>query len=1077
MKTTASQRWLVCFLAFFLLAVGGCTKEGRIQRRLERAEAYFQDKNYDSARIEYLNVWRLSQTNATAIVRLGEIFYAQRAYAQAEPFLVRTVELQPGNLEARERLAQIHLGARRVDKARAEALTILERRPGHETALLIYSGTAQTPEELAETEQKLAELRQKAGDSAPFYLAYSNLQVQRRDLEGAEASIRQALELDPKSERGHLARASLYWLQNRLEEANAAFDAAGKLALPDSPTWMRIAQFKSRTGRTAEAKQVLEQITKDTPEVAAAWHLRGEIALAEKQYDECAAFVVKALDHDQDNYEALSLRARLNLGQTRFPEAVAELERLTTLYPRSGEALYHLGLAQLLNKQSDAAVASLERAIRLDPNQANAVLLLAELQLARRNPATTISLLTELLRRAPRLDQAHYLLARAYRAANRPDQAIEIYQALRKASPEDARAAYELGQVHQAQGRTAEARKAYELALKAQPDSAVLVYRLVELDLLDKEYAAATRRIQAQLARDTNSAPARLLEARVYGAQGMTNQVEAALRQAIATDPSLDEPYLWLAQLYLASGRASAALEQLHTSLEGNTNNLAALSLIGMIHSTAGAYELARGAYERALGVDSNAPLVLNNLAYLLSDRFEEHDRAHSYAARARQLRPDNPAFADTLGWIQFQRGQYAEAYALLAESASKLEAVGEAQFHFGMAAYMMGKEAEARTALTSALKATDSFSGKETIASRMSVLDADASQSDSKLLALLEEQTRTWKDDVMAWIRLAEVHERDGAFDRARGAYEAALKVNPAATTFAARLALLYARRLNEPAKALRLAQDARKRAPNDPELLHALGMVGLQSGDSAWAYGLLQEAARSQPDRIEIQSDLAWAAFSLGRLSEAEQTMQAVAGGAAPAQLAEAAEWFVAMVALVRQPEKLTAAEMQIQAVLQAVPDHGPAQMALALLREQQGNLTEARTLYDRLLARYPGFSPAVRQLAILLADQGGDDARAYELASKARTALPGDEFVAKALGKLAYRRADYPYAARLLHESAQQRTRDADIFFHLGMACLQLKQTQQGRTALETAVQLDPDAPFAAEARRTLEQNKGD
>ena len=51
-------------------------------------------------RIEYLNVLRLNQTNATTIVRLGESFHAERAYAQPAPLLVRTVELQPENLLA-----------------------------------------------------------------------------------------------------------------------------------------------------------------------------------------------------------------------------------------------------------------------------------------------------------------------------------------------------------------------------------------------------------------------------------------------------------------------------------------------------------------------------------------------------------------------------------------------------------------------------------------------------------------------------------------------------------------------------------------------------------------------------------------------------------------------------------------------------------------------------------------------------------------------------------------------------------------------------------------------------------------
>ncbi len=1075
-KTTSLKHWTVLVWAALCLTVSGCSREARTQGHLDRADAYFKGKEYEKARIEYLNVLRLNRTNDLAIVRLGEIFYRHRSYSRAVPFLARTIEIEPDNVEARERLAQIYLTARMPDRARQEARAILERHPSHETAMLIYSGTALTPEESAETEQRLEELRQKAGDSVGFRLAQSNLQVQRKDLEGAEASIRQALALNPQSERAHLTLANLFWIQEKLDEANIEFEKAVQSAPPESPTWMRLAMFKARTGRIDEAKKVLEQITKDTPEEVAAWNLRAEIALGEKRYDECAELIAKALRQDTGNYEALSLRARMKLAQGQFSEAGADLENLTTLFPRSAEAHYNLGLAYLLDKKLDPAVASLDKAIRLDPNHVNAVQLLAELQLARKNPSTTIELLTDFTRKFPRAMQARFLLARAYRVANRPGDALDTYHAMLKESPDNARAAYELGQTLQQQRQFVDARKAYELVIKLQTNSPAAEFCLVELDLIERNFPAATKRIEAQVARLTNSAPALLLQARVYGAQGMNDQVEASLRKAITVDPDLDQPYMLLARMYLASGRQSEALDQLNATLKENSNNVAALTLLGIIHDRAEAYDQSRAAYEKALQINTNALIALNNLAYLLSEKLKDPEMAYTYALRARKLRPDDPAITDTLGWIQYLRGQYGEAYALLTESSPQLENIGEAQYHFGVAAYTMGKEAEARRALAFAQDSTNDFSGKATITTYLAALGDDTAQPDDRLIAALEERCRSSRNDLLAWTRLAGLYETQGAYDKARTAYETALGINPAATTVSARLALLYAQRLNDPAKALKLAQEARKLAPNDPDVVLALGRVGFQSGDHAWAYGLLQEATRLRPDRPEVRYDLAWAAFSLGKVTEAEQIMQTVANATnAPPNVSQAATWFVAMTALLRQPDKIPGAEPQIQSLLQSVPDHAPALMAQAMLREQQGKGADASTIYEGLLTRYPGFSPATRQLAILLTDQGTDDAKAYDLATKARTALPSDELIAKALGKLAYRKGDYRYAAQLLRECAPKLPQDAEAYFLLGMACHQLKQTQEARTALETALRLKPDAPNATEARRILEQIK--
>ena len=1072
----AAQRLIGLAVAGLLLATGGCTRGAKLARHLDRADKYYQAKEYEKAEIEYLNALRLSRTNATAIVRLGDIFYSRRAYAQAAPFLLRTVELQPDNLAAREHLAQLYLAARVIDKAHAEALNILQRSPSNELALLIYSGTAQTPEELQETEKRLAEFRQKAGDKPGFHLARANIQRQRKDLVGAEASIREALALDPQSERAHVALANLFWTQNKLEEANAEFEAAGKSAPPDSPTWMRIALFKVQTGRLDEGKLLLERITKDNPQETAAWNLRAEIALGEKKYDDCASLVAKALQKDERNYDALNLRARLKMARGKFPEAVSELEKLTSLYPRSADAQYNLGLAQLLNKDPDAASASLDKAILLDPNQVNAVLLKAQLQLAKRDPASAIAALTDAIQKFPRFQQAYFLLAQAYRAADRPKEALAVYQTVLKNSPDNARAAYESGLLLQSQRQTAEARKAYELALTLQTNSPAPLYRLVELDMMDRRYTNALKRVQTLVATETNSAAARLLEARVYGSQGLTNQAEAALRKAIELDPNANDAYLLLASMLLGSGRQAQALEELDTSLKQNTNNVAALILAGMMYSNAGVPDRAREAYEKALQINPRTPLALNNLAYLLVDKFNDPEKALQYATQARQIVPDDPGIADTLGWAQYQRGQYAEALSLLRESAAKLDTVAEVQYHVGMAAYMMGKEAEARIALAFASRATNDFSGKAFIAPYLAVLNADPSHADTNVISVLEERCRVAKNDVIAWTRLAAVYETQGAYDKARNAYENALQINPGAYEITARLALLYGERLNNLDKALELAKEARKLAPSDASVVHALGRLVYRSGDQAWAYNLLQEAARGLPAKPEVQYDLAWAAYSLGKTAEADQAMQAVVASTnSPANLVRAGKWFLDMEALARRPESLPPAEPQIQTLLKSVPDHAPALMALALLRQQQGRLDEARPIYEGILARYPKFTPAMKQLAILYADQGGNDAKGYEFAVKAREAFAGDEQVAKALGKLAYRKGDYRYAAQLLRESAQKRPDDADLFFHLGMACQQLKQTEEALNALEQALRLGPNAPFAAEATRVLAEIK--
>ena len=66
--------------------------------------------------------------------------------------------------------------------------------------------------------------------------------------------------------------------------------------------------------------------------------------------------------------------------------------------------------------------------------------------------------------------------------------------------------------------------------------------------------------------------------------------------------------------------------------------------------------------------------------------------------------------------------------------------------------------------------------------------------------------------------------------------------------------------------------------------------------------------------------------------------------------------------------------------------------------------------------------------------------NDKKAYELAAKAREALPDDPDLAKALGIVTYRQGDYARAVNLLKESNRNRGGDAQLMYYLGMAQFQ-------------------------------------
>jgi tetratricopeptide (TPR) repeat protein len=500
---------------------------------------------------------------------------------------------------------------------------------------------------------------------------------------------------------------------------------------------------------------------------------------------------------------------------------------------------------------------------------------------------------------------------------------------------------------------------------------------------------------------------------------------------------------------------------------------------IAMLHSSASNHLAARDAYEKILQINPRHGPALNNLAYLYSEQLGNRERAYELGSKARELMSNDPFTADTFGWILYHRGDYPRALALIQECVRQMPQQPEVLFHLGMTHYMMGEETAARLALQNAVQLGEPDAiWRPQAAERLRILEIDAATANPAAVQELEQLAKSKPGDPILLSRLAAVAERNGDWERAAKGYEKALQSNTNLVPVMVKLAQLYATQLRNPQQAFTLARRARSLEPNDPRIAHTLGRLALDAAQTAadfqWAYGLLQEGARGQPDNPDAQWDFARAAYALGQVDTAQTTAQRVLALQPAASLAATVREFAEWIVLPSRPQEITAAASRITTRLQQRPDDVPALLANARLLEQQGNFKGAREAYERVFQRYPLFTPAHKPLALLLSDRLNEQAAAYEQATKARTAFPNDPEVARLLGRLAYQRGEFSRAAQLLLECAPAFPADGELFHLLGIAQFRMKQ-KESKATLTKALSLAPDSPLAPEARRLLAELK--
>lgn len=1064
-------RFGLALLAVLSLAFAGvgCTAKAKQAYHLSRANRYYDAGQLASAEIEYLNVLRLDPANTRAFERLGLIYYDQGRLQRSLYCLTKAVQAVPDSPDLRLKIGFIETSAGQFTQALAHANYVLDKQPINDDGPLLLAEASVFPKDARAARQRLQTLARN-GDRASFEVALGNLALREHDLPAANAAFQKARALDPKLPAVNFALATAAWAQGNLTDANAFFRAAAEASPVRSPRRIEYARFKIQTGDISGAEAMLQTILKSAPDSLPAALLSAEAAAAGKKYDESASFLARVLTLDAENFDALFFQAAVALDRGQVDQALAGMDRLAHLYPQVPQVHYQLGLACLAANDLARASASFTRALELNPNFVDAALRLAQIQIKSGNADAAILSLERVRQRQTNSVEAQLLLADAYRLRHRVDDALAIYAALESAYPTNQQVILLRGSTLGRAQDTVGARREFERLLQLSPGNLVAVEQLVNLDLAVTNLAAARQRVDNEIKNHPNDIRLRLLVAKILLAQGPTAQAETALLGILKIDSANENALFLLAQLYSDTGRNKLALATVNAATANDPTNTVAWMLAADIYEQNKDWPAAAAAYERLLKIDPKNSPALNNLAYLDSERLDRLDRAYELAQRARELLPLDPATADTLGWIYYHRGAYDTALGLLKESAAKLPANPEAQFHLGMAAYLTADEATARAAFQRSFLAGTNWSGLAECQLCLAILNIDPASAAAR--ATLEQRVAAKPNDPVALARLARLDEREGQAGKAISAYEGILRVAPKNLDSLVNLSRLYAGK--DSRKAYELAKAASQLAPYNGEVSHLLGRAAFLSGDFHLAASVLQQVLRNQPNDPALLFDYARAAYSLGGIPEAAAALKLALAANLAAPDAEAARQMLDLINLAASPAQAAQADSRISGLLKADPNYVPAWIARAVAI-QNTNAPAAEQAYENALAVYPDFFPAQLQLARLYASEPSKLDRAFALATKAHAARPDDSLASKTLGMILVQRADYSHALVLLKQIAPQSPADPEVFYYLGTAQFHLKSRAESKASFQQALALKLPPALETSARQMLDELK--
>ena len=280
---------------------------------------------------------------------------------------------------------------------------------------------------------------------------------------------------------------------------------------------------------------------------------------------------------------------------------------------------------------------------------------------------------------------------------------------------------------------------------------------------------------------------------------------------------------------------------------------------------------------------------------------------------------------------------------------------------------------------------------------------------------------------------------------------------------------------RRGEYALALRAAESATRRYPQDPLAWRVHGWVLSQQGRHGPAAEAYQHAARLDPNDAVAWNNLAVAYLNIG---DAQEALRAL--GQALRVLPRYADALnnrgVALERLEREREALR----QYEAAARADPDHVIALNNLGARRMAVGDMGGARRVLVRASQLEPGFA-AVRLNLVLLRDPGATNASTLEqLEAEARRPDAPPEIRRRALlARAAHAHANEgPEAARAIYLEALQLTpNDPLVLNNIAVVEDELGMDRQALMHLDMAMRASPDSRIAQNNIGIVHVHRGD
>lgn len=496
--------------------------------------------------------------------------------------LQRAIALDPKNAGLRTNLALTDMASGARQRAIAGLETAISLTPpdtrADEALIMMLLGAKQ----IERAEKVSAALEQRLPKAATTYMLRGAVQLVKKDLVNARASMELALKMDP----GHLNAA----------EALADIDAMEKK--PDS------------------RRQRLEAIIKHDPHHFGALLALAKLELAQGRHSEGVSAIRRALAEHPQSINALLMLADAQFRQGQVAEAQISARQAHQLHPNDTRAIAILAEAQLAGGDKAGAIVTLAKLTALQPQVVSGYLRLASAYIAVGDMINAKSTVLSALKQEPKDAGARALLADIYLQTGQLAEASSLGLQVQREQPQSALGYRIEGDVLLARKDYARAGEAFKKAAAIQMNGA-LVVRMHQAQRAGGSGTANDGPVRAWVAKHPEDTETRFYLADVLNETGRYKEAAEIYTEVLKREPNSGRALNNLAwALHAAGDRRS--LEYARQAVQLYPNSAEAVDTLGWILVQQGNHSEGVPNLLKAVTLDANNPEIRYHLVEAL---------------------------------------------------------------------------------------------------------------------------------------------------------------------------------------------------------------------------------------------------------------------------------------------------------------------------------------------------------------------------------------------------------------------------------------------------------------------------